>query len=87
MIKGDNITNHVAKVENIARVLKDIGQPITNEMIITKIICNLPPNYNNIVVAWDNLPTIIQTIRSLTTQLFNQDHFTKIQQGDESGEN
>jgi hypothetical protein len=39
------------------------------------------------VVTWDNLPTIAQTIRTFTMWLLKQDHFTKIQQGDESGEN
>jgi hypothetical protein len=50
----------------MSHALKDIGKPITNEMIITKIICSLPPSYNNIVEAWDNLPRISQTIRGLT---------------------
>jgi hypothetical protein len=71
----------------MAQVLIDIGQPIIDEMIIIKSICSLPLSYNNIVVTWDNLPTIAQTIRTFTMWLLKQDHFTKIQQGDESGEN
>jgi hypothetical protein len=49
----------------MAQVFKDIGQPIT-----LLISCSLPLNYKNLVVAWDNLPTIAQTIKGLTTQLF-----------------
>jgi hypothetical protein len=50
----------------MAQVLIDIGQPIIDEMIIIKSICSLPLSYNNIVVTWDNLPTIAQTIRTFT---------------------
>jgi hypothetical protein len=69
MIRRDNITNHVEKVQNTMQVFKDTGQLIVNEMIITKIVCSFPPSYNNIVVAWDNLPTIARTIRRFTTRL------------------
>jgi hypothetical protein len=65
MVKGNNMANQIAKVKSTVQVLKDIDQPIINELIITKIICSLPPKYNNIMATWDSLivPRSDQTIR------------------------
>ena len=51
MCIGDSINTHVNKVLSMANLLKDLGIPVAEDMFITKIICSLPPSYNNINTA------------------------------------
>ena len=53
---GDSINTHVNKVISMGDLLKDLGKLVPEDMLITKIICSLPPNYNSIVTAWSNVP-------------------------------
>ena len=48
---GDSINTHVNKVISMGNLLKDLGKPVDEDMLITKIICSLPPSYNSIVTA------------------------------------
>ncbi len=77
-MKRNNMTNQIAKVKSMMQVLKDIDQPIINELIVTKIICSLPPSYNNIMVTWENFPRNDQTICKITMHLFKHEHLIKI---------
>ena len=49
------INTHVNKVISMGNLLKDLGQSIPQHIFITKIVCNLPPSYNSILVAWANI--------------------------------
>lgn len=55
MTTRDSINNHVNKVLSTANLLKDLGKPLIEDMLITKIMCSLPVSYNNIVIAWANI--------------------------------
>ncbi len=87
MVKGNNMTNQIAKVKSMVQVLKYINQPIINELIITKIICSLPPSYNSIIVTWDNFPRNDQTICKITMHLFKHEHLKKVQGGNDNDGN
>lgn len=52
---GDSLNARVNKVMSMGNLLKNLGQPLPKEMLITKIVCSLPPIYNSIIVAWTNL--------------------------------
>lgn len=55
MTTRDSINNHVNKVQSTANMLKDLGKPLIEDMLITKIMCSLHVSYNNIVTAWANI--------------------------------
>ena len=65
MTIGDDINTHINKILSIANLLKDLGKPLDEDMIITKIMCSLPASYNSIVIAWANVPEEHQTIANL----------------------
>jgi hypothetical protein len=87
MVKGNNMTNQLAKVKSMVQVLKDIDQSIINELLITKIICSLPSSYNSIMVTWDNFPRSDQTIHMITMCLFKHEHLIKVQGGNDNDGN
>jgi hypothetical protein len=55
MKKGDNMNNHVDKICEMAQLLKDFGETISDRAIINKIVGSLPPSYNNVSSAWANV--------------------------------
>lgn len=69
MSLGDSITTHVNKVVSMGNLLKDLGQPVQEDMVIAKMIFSLPPSYNNIIAIWTNVPALEQTIANLKIRL------------------
>ena len=61
MAHGDSIPQHIAKIENLARQLKDIDQGISETMIMAKILSTLPSKYNAFVSAWESVAAANQT--------------------------
>lgn len=49
--KRDNIATHVAKIEIMAQNLEDIGQIMSEEQIISKLITSLPSEYRHVLTA------------------------------------
>jgi len=58
MSSTDSVAQHVAKIENMARQLKDIGEKLSEVTIIAKILGTLPSKFNALVTAWDSVSEI-----------------------------
>ena len=86
MTTGDDISTHITKIPSIGSLLKDLGKPLTEDMIITKIMCSLPASYNNIVTAWANVLEEQQTIPNLKVRLLQLEHLLTKQSGESSGD-
>ncbi|CAB0043976.1 unnamed protein product [Trichogramma brassicae] len=70
---NDSIAQHVAKIENIASQLKDIGQTVSDVMIMAKIISTLPSKYNAFISTWDSVPDTDQTMDKLRERLLREE--------------
>ena len=86
MSVGDTINTHVNKVVSMGNLLKDLGKPVDEDMLVTKIICSLPPIYNSIVTAWSNVPIEQQTVGNLKARLLQLEHLLAMQGGDLAGD-
>ncbi|UYV61059.1 hypothetical protein LAZ67_1003272 [Cordylochernes scorpioides] len=79
MNPNDNIATHISKVETLAQQMKDLGEPISDVALITKIICSLPDKYKNFITAWDLVSSEEKTLENLTARLLKeeslQDHW------------
>ncbi|UYV84036.1 hypothetical protein LAZ67_X000937 [Cordylochernes scorpioides] len=79
MNPNDNIASHISKVETQAQQMKDLGEPISDVALITKIICSLPDKYKNLITAWDSVSSEEKTLENLTARLLKeeslQDHW------------
>ena len=73
MNTSDSVPQHIAKVENMARQLKDLGENVSNDMIMAKLIGSLPSQYNAFVTAWDSVDAEKQTLEILTTRLIKEE--------------
>jgi hypothetical protein len=83
MSPGDTINSHINKVLSLASLLKELGQPQTEDALITKIMCTLPPSYNHIVSGWNNVPADEQNIATLKARCLQLENLMKLQ-GDEN---
>ena len=73
MAIGDSIPQHVAKVENIARQLKDIGEEVSDTMIMAKLLSTLPTKYNTFASVWDSVDAVNQTLSNLRERLLREE--------------
>ncbi|KMQ94008.1 copia protein [Lasius niger] len=69
MSRKDNIASHVAKLEDIAHKLEVIGDKVSDNMIITKLLMTLPHSYNHFVSAWESAAQTERTLANLTSML------------------
>lgn len=73
-VKGNNMMSHITAVEGLAQQLEDLGSPITQSQIMTKIVSTLPIEFRHFTAVWDNLPVTEKTIPQLITKLMNEQH-------------
>ena len=86
MRAGDSFNTHINKVLSMGNLLKDLGHPVHEEMLITKIMCSLPPCYNSIVTTWNNVPALEQTVANLKVRLLQLENILSLQGGESSGD-
>jgi hypothetical protein len=70
---GASMKNHIADIKSIAHQLKDIGRPVDDREIMTKIISTLPVIYRPFVSFWRHVPLGSQTLLSLTSLLMQEE--------------
>jgi len=73
MAPNDSVAQHIAKVENMARQLKDVGEKVTDITIMAKILGSLPAKFSAFVTAWDSVEANNQTFESLTQRLIKEE--------------
>ncbi|XP_054726684.1 uncharacterized protein LOC129236360 [Anastrepha obliqua] len=65
----DSIAMHIAKLQKIARQLEDLGEKISENMLVTKILMTLPEQYNHFFAAWEATKKKDRTLKMLTARL------------------
>ncbi|KYN10984.1 Copia protein [Trachymyrmex cornetzi] len=69
MASNDSVAQHVAKIENMARQLKDVCEELSEVMIMAKILGTLPQKFTPLITAWDSVSEINRTRDSLIERL------------------
>lgn len=73
MSSNDTVMQHVAKVENLARQAKDVGEILSDVAINTKLLISLPGKFNPLIIAWDSVPVKNQTRANLIERLIKEE--------------
>ncbi len=71
-----DVMSHITEIETLASQLSDVGAPMTDIQIMTKIICTLPPSYRNFATIWDSVPVNERTMSLLTSRLLKEESNT-----------
>lgn len=70
---GDNVAVHISKLRNLVQQLKDLGEVISDAMVITKVLTTLPLELSHFHSAWESTAANDQTIDNLTSRLVNEE--------------
>jgi len=62
------MVTHISKLESLSRNLKQLGEPISDLMLMTKILMTLPENYKHFYSAWDSIPNVDKTLSNLSSR-------------------
>lgn len=73
MAGSDSVAQHIAKIENMARQLSDLGENLSVVTIMAKILGSLPSKFSAFVTAWDSVDPDKQSLESLTTRLIKEE--------------
>lgn len=60
---NDKVVQHIAKIQNMARQLKDVGERISDTAVMAKILGSLPGKFGALITAWDSVHPAEQTAR------------------------
>ncbi len=64
---------HIAEIKNLAHLVADVGLPLTEQQIVTKIVCTLPQTFQSFISSWRHLPKDGKTLAVLTTSLLQEE--------------
>lgn len=73
MNTSDSVISHVAKIQNLARQLRDVGEPMSDVAIVAKILGSLPSKYSALITALDSVNPEMQTIQALQERLIKEE--------------
>ena len=73
MSPTDYVATHVAKVQNMAHQFLDLGENLTDLVIIAKILASLPSKFKSFRSAWNSVAPDRQTIEYLQERLLEEE--------------
>ena len=68
----DDIATYVSKVEGIAERFKQLGEPVPDSMVMTKILNTVFSEFNYFASVWESPPKAERTRKNLTPHLLTE---------------
>jgi hypothetical protein len=69
---GHDIMIHVTALETLAAQLNDLGEPISDNTLMTTILCKIPPRFKWFTHAWQNLRDNERTLEAFRARLISE---------------
>lgn len=63
------MSTFLSKTEELRNQLKQMGEDISEKIVITKVLMSLPDAYKHFVSAWESAPDDKQTLENLVARL------------------
>ncbi|GJQ85068.1 hypothetical protein Trydic_g5631 [Trypoxylus dichotomus] len=73
MIDTESVAQHIAKIQNLAKQIRETGDTISDAAVIIKILGTLPTKYRNFRQAWLSVSEDKQTMANLTARLLDEE--------------
>lgn len=78
----DDMGTYIAKVRDVAHKLSLLGEPISEKMIMTKILITLPASLSYFSAAWDSTPIANRTLDNLVTRLITEERRSSMRESE-----
>lgn len=73
MSATDSVVQHMARVQNMARQLTDLGENVSDITIMAKILASLTAKFSAFQTAWDSVEPNRQTVEHLQERLLREE--------------
>ncbi|XP_071648490.1 uncharacterized protein [Temnothorax longispinosus] len=73
MSPTDTAIQHVAKIQNMARQLLDLGENVSDLTIMAKILASLTSKFSTLQRAWDSVDPARKTLENLQERLIKEE--------------
>ncbi|KAF2904073.1 hypothetical protein ILUMI_02107 [Ignelater luminosus] len=83
--EGQGLAAHVSSLEDISNQLKQLGEDMSDRMLITKILMTLPNEFAHFAPAWGSVDKHKQTLNELMSQLLIDEECIKFQDVTDEG--
>lgn len=83
---SDSMASHISKLEELVQQIKDLGEPISQTMIMTKILMTLPSSYDHFHSAWESTEKDKRTMENLRSRLMIEESRMMAKEPANSGE-
>ena len=70
----ESIAAFISSLKKLAKQLTDLGQPISDQQLISKFKCGLPSAYDPLLLAWDSIHVTEQALLSFQSRLVKFQH-------------
>lgn len=67
--EDEGIALFISKIQELEARLKQYGEKLSEQMLITKVLVSLPEKYKHFVSAWESVPAQGQKLSELTSRL------------------
>lgn len=71
---ADSIATFVSKLQELVQQLCDLGEQVSDKMLITKILLSLPPSLNYFKSAWESTADDKKTLNELCARLMMEEN-------------
>ena len=68
-----SVLAHINRLRQMGEELRSVNAPVSEEVLIMRIIQTLPPSYDTFQTVWNTVATGDQTLVNLTAQLVNEE--------------
>lgn len=75
--KEGSVAGFISQLEEIQSNLKQLGEEISDKMVMTKILMSLPDYLKHFVSAWESTESAKQTLKELTSRLLIEEERIK----------
>ena len=72
-----SVSTHINVYRQIAEELRNVGEPQSDNMVISKILETLPPSYSCIDTVWSNTPAANQTMPNFIAKVTEEERKIK----------
>lgn len=81
---AEDISTFMSKLQTIVQQMKDLGETISEPMIIAKVLMTLTEEYRHFSSAWESTPEADQCLENLKTRLMMEEIRIKGRAGNEN---
>ncbi|XP_044010204.1 uncharacterized protein LOC122853856 [Aphidius gifuensis] len=83
---SESMASYISNIQELAHKMKELGEPVSDVMIIRKILLTLPPSLDHFHTSWESTEPSSRTIENLTSRLLMEEERKCIREEKETSE-